>query len=43
MVSPYALVRYAHLPGERIEPSLAPVHDFGRAPRAAALTDLLRP
>ncbi len=36
-----ALAPYAGLADERIEQSLALIHDFRNAPRAAALTDLL--
>ncbi|HEY3912679.1 MAG TPA: MmgE/PrpD family protein [Stellaceae bacterium] len=37
-----ALVPHSGLADERIEQSLALIHDFRNAPRAAALTDLLR-
>ena len=35
------LCRYSGLPAERIEASLALIHDFRRIPRAAALTETL--
>jgi 2-methylcitrate dehydratase PrpD len=37
------LVPHAHLPDERIESSLALIHDFRGAAQASALTGLLRP
>jgi 2-methylcitrate dehydratase PrpD len=37
------LTPHSGLPNERIEQSLALIHDFRMAPRAAALIDLLRP